>query len=175
MKWRCSKCCIIGRLRGCSGLPMFSLSRRLIAVLLALVAIGAGSYTAYSIVVIQQNIIGTGSINSSPGLSVLDSSCSTPLTTISFSSLGAAPGSTISLTVCLRNTGNQAFYLESSPPSVSFSGLPSGVTGASSLTPQQLAPGTTIAITLSLTNDGSAASGSFAFTVSFRGYSTSTG
>src|SRR5207247_11430178 len=102
-------------------------------------------------------------------------SVATLLTTTSYSYLVAPPCSIISLTVCLRNTANQAFYLESSPPSVSFSGLPSGVTGASSLTPQQLAPGTTIAITLSLTNDGSAASGSFAFTVSFRGYSTSTG
>src|SRR5207247_2302364 len=103
---------------------MFSVSRRLIAILLALVAIGAGSYVAYSIVVIQQNIIGTGSINSSPGLSVLDSACTTPHSSISFSPLGAAAGSRVSLTVCVRNTGNQAFYLESHLQSVFFSGLP---------------------------------------------------
>ena len=154
---------------------MFSVSRRLIAILLALVAIGAGSYVAYSIVVIQQNIIGTGSINSSPGLSVLDSACTTPHSSISFSPLGAAAGSTVSLTVCMRNTGNQAFYLESNPQSVSFTGLPLGVTGSFSLTPQQLAPGATNLISLTLTNDGSATSGSFAFTVTFTGYSTSSG
>src|SRR5436189_51200 len=154
---------------------MFSVSRRLIAILLALLAIGAGSYVAYSIVVIQQNIIGTGSINSSPGLSVLDSACTTPHSSISFSPLGAAAGSTVSLTVCVRNTGNQAFYLESNPQSVSFTGLPLGVTGSFSLTPQQLAPGATNLISLTLTNDGSATSGSFAFTVTFTGYSTSSG
>ncbi len=154
---------------------MFSVSRRLIAVLLALAAIGAGSYVAYSIVVIQQNIIGTGSINSSPGLSVLDSACAAPLNSISFSPLGAASGSTVSLTVCARNTGNQAFYLESNLQSVSFSGLPSGVSGSFSLTSQQLAPGATSTITVTLTNDGNATSGSFAFTVTFRGYSTSSG
>jgi len=154
---------------------MLSVSRRLIAILLAVVAIGAGSYLAYSIVVIQQNIIGTGSINSSPGLSVLDSACAAPLSSISFSPLGAAAGSTVSLTVCVRNTGNQAFYLESNPQSVSFTGLPPGVTGSFSLTPQQLAPGATNPISLTLTNYGSATSGSFAFTVTFTGYSASSG
>ena len=154
---------------------MFSVSRRLIAILLAVVAIGAGSYVAYSIVVIQQNIIGTGSINSSPGLSVLDSACAAPLSSIPFSPLGAAAGSTVSLTVCVRNTGNQAFYLESNPQSVSFTGLPPGVTGSFSLTPQQLAPGATNPISLTLTNYGSATSGSFAFTVTFTGYSASSG
>ncbi len=84
-------------------------------------------------------------------------------------------GSTVSLTVCARNTGNQAFYLESNLQSVSFSGLPSGVSGSFSLTSQQLAPGATSTITVTLTNDGNATSGSFAFTVTFRGYSTSSG
>jgi hypothetical protein len=154
---------------------MFSFSRRLIAVLLALVAIGAGSYAVYSIVVIQKSINGTGSINASPGLSVLDSACSTQLTSISFSSLGTTTGSSVSLTVCVRNTGNEAFYLETSPQSVSFSGLRSGVTGASSLTPQQLAPGATDPIILTLTNDGSATTGAFAFSVTFTVYSTSSG
>src|SRR5205809_7372072 len=154
---------------------MFSVSRRLIAILLALVAIGAGSYVAYSIVVIRQNMPETGSINPSPGLSVLDSACAAPLGNISFSPLGAAAGSTVSLTVCARNTGNQAFYLESNLESVSFSGLPSGVTGSFSLTSQQLAPRATSTITLTLTNDGNANSGPFTFTVTFRGYATSTG
>jgi len=154
---------------------MFSFSRRLIAVLLALVAIGAGSYAAYSIVVIQKSINGTGSINASPGLTVLDSACSAALNSISFPPLGATRGST-NLTVCVKNTGGATFYLESNPQSVSFSGLPSGVTGTSSLTSaQQLAPGATDPIILTLTNDGSAASGAFAFTVTFTGYSTSTG
>ncbi len=106
-------------------------------MLLALVAIGAGSYVAYSIVVIQQNMPGTGS--------------------------------------SARNTGNQAFYLESNLETVSFSGLPSGVTGSFSLTSQQLAPGATSTITLTLTNDGNATSGPFTFMVTFRGYATSTG
>src|SRR3989442_15551671 len=91
---------------------MFSVSRRLIAVFLALVAIGAGSYAVYSIIVIQKSINGTGSINASPGLSVLDSACYTELTSISFSPLGTTTGSSVSLTVCVRNTGNEAFYLE---------------------------------------------------------------
>src|SRR5207247_1271079 len=84
--------------------------------------------------------------------SVLDSACTTPHSSISFSPLGAAAGSTVSLTVCVRNTGNQAFYLESNPQSVSFTGLPLGVTGSFSLTPQQLAPGATNLISLTLTN-----------------------
>jgi archaellum component FlaG (FlaF/FlaG flagellin family) len=154
---------------------MFSFSRHLIAVLLALVAIGAGSYAVYSIVVIQKSINGTGSINASPGLSVLDSACSAALNNISFPSLAAARGST-SLTVCVKNTGGATFYLESNSQSVSFSGLASGVTGTSSLTSaQQLAPGATDPIILTLTNDGSAAPGAFAFTLTFTGYSTSTG
>ena len=53
--------------------------------------------------------------------------------------------------------------------------LPPGVTGLFSLTPQQLAPGATNPISLTLTNDGSATSGSFAFTVTFTGYSASSG
>jgi hypothetical protein len=160
---------------------MFSVSRRLIAILLALIVIAAGSYAAYSIVVIQKSINGTGSINSSPGLSVLDSACSNPLSSLPFSSLGAAKGSTTNLAVCVRNTGNQAFYLDANPtistlPSVSFSGLPSGVTGTSSLTtPQLLAPEATDVITLTLANDGIATPGPFPFTVTFTGYSTSTG
>jgi hypothetical protein len=155
---------------------MFSVSRRLIAVLLALVAIGAGSYAAYSIVVIQRSINGTGSINAAPGLSVLDSTCSTPLSSLYFSSLGATKGSTSILTLCMRNTGNQAFYLESTPQSVSFSGLPSGVTGTSSLTTTgQLVPGATDPVTLTLTNNGTATPGPFAFTVTFAGYPTSSG
>ncbi len=155
---------------------MFSFSRRLIAVLLALVAIGAGSYAAYSIVVIQKSINGTGSINSSPGLSVLDSPCSTQLTIISFSPLGTTTGSGVSLTVCVKNIGNEAFYLETSPPSVSFSGLPSGVAGASSITTaQQLAPGATYTLTLTLSNNGSTTTGPFSFTMTFTGYSTSSG
>jgi hypothetical protein len=155
---------------------MFSSSRRLIAVLLALVAIGAGSYAAYSIVVIQKSINGTGSINASPGLSVLDSACSTQLTSISFPSLAVATGSTVSLSVCVKNTGGGAFYLESTPSSVSFSGLPSGVTGASSLsTAQQLAPGAAYSLMLTLANNGSTTTGPFSFTVTFTGYSTSSG
>ena len=157
-------------------MPMVSFSRRLIALLLALVAIGTGSYAAYSIVVIQKSINGTGSINASPGLSVLDSACSTQLTSISFSPLGAATGSSVSLTVCVKNTGNRAFYLETSPQSVSFSGLPSRVAGASSITTaQQLAPGATHTLSLTLTNDGSATTGPFSLTVTFTGYSTSAG
>jgi hypothetical protein len=155
---------------------MFSFSRRLIAILLALVAIGAGSYAAYSIVVIQKSINGTGSISASPGLSVLDSACSTQLTSISFSPLGTTTGSSVNLTVCVRNTGNEAFYLETSPQSLSFSGLPSGVAGASSLTTaQQLAPGATYTLTLTLTNNGSTTTGPFSFSVTFTVYSTSTG
>jgi hypothetical protein len=155
---------------------MFSSSRRLIAVLLALVAIGAGSYAAYSIVVIQKSINGTGSINASPGLSVLDSACSTQLTSISFPSLAVATGSTVSLSVCVKNTGGGAFYLESTPSSVSFSGLPSGVTGASSLsTAQQLGPGAAYSLMLTLANNGSTTTGPFSFTVTFTGYSTSSG
>lgn len=157
-------------------MPMVSFSRRLIALLLALVAIGTGSYAAYSILVIQKSINGTGSMNASPGLSVLDSACSTQLTSISFSPLGAATGSSVSLTVCVKNTGNEVFYLETSPQSVSFSGLPSGVAGASSITTaQQLAPGATYTLSLTLTNDGSATTGPFSLTVTFTGYSTSAG
>jgi hypothetical protein len=143
-------------------------------VLLALVAIGAGSYVAYSVIVIQKSINGAGSINASQGLSVLDSACSAQLSSISFPSLGATRGSG-SLTVCVKNTGGGAFYLESNPPSVAFSGLPSGVTGTFSLTPEQLASGATDSIILTLTNDGSASPGAFSFTVTFTGYSTSTG
>jgi hypothetical protein len=160
---------------------MFSVSRRLVAILLALVAIGAGFYAAYSIVVIQKSIVGTSSINASPGLSVLDSACSAQLSSLSFSSLGANTGSSVSLTVCVKNTGGGAFYLDSNPtspalPSVSFSGLPSGVAGVSSLTTaQQLASGATYTLTLTLTNNGSTTTGAFTFTVTFTGYSTSTG
>jgi len=157
-------------------LSMFSFSRRLIAVLLALVAIAAGSYAAYSIVLIQKSINGMGSINASPGLSVLDSACSTQLTSISFSPLGTTAGSGVSLTVCVRNTGNEAFYLGTSSQSVSFSGLPSGVAGASSLTTaQQLVPGATYTLTLTLTNNSSTTTGPFSFSVTFTVYSTSTG
>src|SRR5207247_10929360 len=105
----------------------------------------------------------------------LDPDCRTPPGRLSLSPLGAAAGSTVSFTVCVRNTGNQAFYLESNPQSVSFTGLPLGVTGSFSLTPQRLAPGATNLISLTLTNDGSATSGSFAFTVTFTGYSTPSG
>jgi hypothetical protein len=155
---------------------MFSVSRRLIVVLLALIAIAAGSYAAYSIIVIQKSISGTGSISSSPGLSVLDSACSTQLSSLPFSPLGATTSSSVSLAVCVKNTGGGAFYLESNPQSVSFSGLPSGVAGASSLTTaQQIAPGATYTLTLTLTNNGSTSTGPFAFTVNFTGYSTSTG
>src|SRR6266540_6562239 len=115
---------------------MSSLSRRILAIVLALVATGAGSYAAYSVLVISNSLNSTGSINTSPGLSVLDNSCNAVLTSLSFPPQAGVGGSTSSLTVCVKNTGNVQFYLVSNAnsQSVSFSSLPLNITGSFSST-----------------------------------------
>ncbi len=145
----------------------------LIAVMIV-VAVGAG----VAAVIIQIPLPSTVSIVTSPGLSVLDFSCTTILNSLSYPQIGATAGATSEITVCIKNTGNAAFYLvKGSSDSVTFDGLPAGISGdwTAPIIPVQLNPGQTQTITIGLKNDGSATAGSQTFTTVFTGYESATG
>ncbi len=146
----------------------------LLALALVVVAVGV----AAAAVRIQKPLPSTVSIVTSPGLTVLDSSCNTVLNTISYSQVGASVGAASELSVCIKNTGNIAFYLvKGTSDSVTFDGLPAGLSGDWSATnlPAQLIPGDTQTVTITLTNDGSASAGLQSFTTVFTGYDSATG
>jgi len=153
----------------------FGKERRIVlAIALAALVIGV----ATAAVTILKQMPSTVNVVSSPGLTVLDPSCSTVLTTLLYPALPASSGATSSLTVCLMNAGNAAFYLvKGTSNSVTFAGLPAGLSGdwnASGL-PVLLNPGQTHTVTITLTNDGSASAGSQSFTTIFTGYDQATG
>ena len=155
-----------------------NISRRSSFVLL-LLYVALTVTTAYASIVASKALTANVTIQSAtPGLTVLDSpNCSVELTSIAFPSLGPNPNDNSGVFVCIKNTGNVNFWLLQNPPSIIFSGLPPGVaTQGGTFSQFQLGPSAALlGVTLLLQNDGTAPAGSITFTITFRGYSTSTG
>ncbi len=148
--------------------------------LIVLAIIGAAAITGGAIgaIIIEESMHGTVTIQSSPGLSILDASCATVQTSLTFPSLEATMGSTSTLVVCLKNTGNQPFYiLKTTANSVNYTSLPSGVSGdwTAAPLPGLVNPGQTLTVYLVLTNDGTAIAGTPTFTINFTAYGEITG
>ncbi len=148
-----------------------------LALALVLVVVGVGAVAASFI--IQKPIPSTVNIVTSPGLSVLDSACNTVQTSLSYPDVGGSAGATSQLSVCVKNTGNTAFFLvKGVADSLTFADLPTGLSGDWSATnplPVELNPTQTQVVTITLTNDGSAVASTPSFTTVFIGYSTATG
>ncbi len=148
-------------------------------LVVALVAVAAIVGGAIGAVLIMKTLPGNVSVLSSPGLSVLDSGCGTALTNLSFPSLAGSAGATSQLSVCLKNTGNQAFFIvkTTAADSVAFASLPSGVTAdwTSTGLPVSLGPGQILMVALTLTNTGSAIPGNPSFNVTFNAFNSITG
>ena len=108
-----------------------------------------------------------------PGLAVLDSTCTIAQTNLSFPDIDASPGATSQLAICIKNTGNVGFYiLKGTANSITFTGLSTGLSGdwaTQQTLPAQLGVGQTMDATITLTNDGSAL-GTLTFTTVFTGF-----
>jgi len=148
---------------------------------IVLAVIGAVAITGGAIgaIIIEESIDGHVTIQSSPGLSILDAPCTTVQTSLTFPLLEATMGSTSNLVVCLKNTGSQPFYILKTDEanSVNYTVLPSGVSGdwIAAPLPKLVNPGQTLIANLILTNDGTAIAGTPAFTISFTAYGELTG
>src|SRR6266702_51350 len=149
--------------------------------LIVLGIIGAATITGGAIgaIIIEQSMHGTVTIQSSPGLSILDASCTTVQTSLAFPTLEATMGSTSLLIVCLKNMGNQPFYIlkTGTANSVNYTSLPTGVSGdwTAAPLPGLVSPGQTLTANLVITNDGAATAGTPTFTINFTAYGEITG
>lgn len=81
---------------------------KITAALVGLIAISIiAAYSTYGALSTNQTLASTGNVKVSPGLAVYqDSACTTPLTSIDWGT--ATPGSAITQTVYVKNTGQDA-------------------------------------------------------------------
>ncbi len=148
---------------------------------IVLAVIGAVAITGGAIgaIIIEESMNGNVTIQSSPGLSILDAACTTVQTSLTFPLLEATMGSTSNLEVCLKNTGNQPFYIlkTDTANSVNYTSLPTGVSGdwTAAPIPKLVNPGQMLIANLILTNDGTAIAGTPPITISFTAYGEITG
>lgn len=156
------------------------MSRKMAAgIVLAISSVAAFAYGAQ---VVSRNLASNLTISSAFSMEVYDPSCSgTALSILNYPNMGAPAGSTSSITVCLKSTGNTAFWIVRSGEanSVTFQGLAgtglSGDWSTTSVLPIELTPISTAVITITITNDGTASAGSKTFITVIQGFSTSLG
>ena len=127
--------------------------------------------------IFSANISSSVIVQTGPGLSILDSStCASSVTSLAFGSIAQTQGSTGTITVCLKNTGNAPEFIiqTGTANSIVATSLPSGLSMSWSTSGSSLNPGSTVQATITLTNSGAAA-GTYSFTTTFNAFDSATG